>query len=147
MRPRKASASRSTRTRRKQKAFSRHLQKEARSPYLYSRRFGLKLSLSSQTVLAFRGSSTAANVQIRTESVFMKRVSLVMCLALLAASCSRQADDERAIREQVVNYTRALDAGDLNLAGRVWSTTKDVSAITPMGHSHGCRDPRVPAVP
>jgi ketosteroid isomerase-like protein len=60
-----------------------------------------------------------------------------LCLALLATSCSHAVDDERAIREQVANYTRALDSGDLDLAAHVWWATKDVSAITPMGHSHG----------
>lgn len=68
--------------------------------------------------------------------VFTSRTSF-LCLALLAGSCSRPADDERAIREQVANYTKALDTGDLGLAARVWWDTKDVSAITPMGHSHG----------
>src|ERR1700676_1958141 len=66
----------------------------------------------------------------------MSRASL-LCLTVLAASCSRPADDERMIREQVANYTKALDTGDLGLAARVWWGTKDVSAITPMGHSHG----------
>ncbi len=60
-----------------------------------------------------------------------------LCLVLLVASCSRPADDERTIREQVANYTKALDTGDLGLAARVWWDTKDVSAITPMGHSRG----------
>jgi ketosteroid isomerase-like protein len=46
-------------------------------------------------------------------------------------------DDERAIRGQIANYTKALDTGDLALAARVWWDSKDVSAITPMGHSHG----------
>ena len=41
------------------------------------------------------------------------------------------------IREQVANYTKALDTGDLALAARVWWDTKDVSSITPMGHPHG----------
>ena len=68
--------------------------------------------------------------------VLINRASL-LCLTVLAASCSRSADDERMIREQVANYTKALDTGDLGLAARVWSGTKDVSAITPMGHSHG----------
>ena len=68
--------------------------------------------------------------------VFKSRTSLLY-LALLAASCSRPGDDERAIREQVGNYTKALDTGDLGLAAHVWWDTKDVSAITPMGHSHG----------
>ena len=67
---------------------------------------------------------------------FTNRMSF-LCLALLAASCSRPADDERAIREHIANYTKALDTGDLGLAARVWWDTKDVSAITPMGHSHG----------
>ena len=61
--------------------------------------------------------------------------TLLLCLALLAVSCSRSADDERAIREQVANYTKALDTADLGLAAHVWWDTKDVSAITPMGHS------------
>lgn len=71
-----------------------------------------------------------------TGVILMSR-TLLMCVALMAASCSRPADDERAIREQVGNYTRALDTGDVGLASRVWWDTKDVSAITPMGHSHG----------
>ena len=68
--------------------------------------------------------------------VLTRRMSL-LCLPLLAASCSRPVDDQRAIREQVANYTKALDTGDLGLAARVWWDTTDVSAITPMGHSHG----------
>ena len=67
---------------------------------------------------------------------YSNRASL-FCVTLLAVSCSRPADDERRIREQVANYTKALDTGDLGLAARVWWDTKDVSAITPMGHSHG----------
>ena len=62
---------------------------------------------------------------------------LLFCVTVLAASCSRPTDDERIIREQVANYTKALDTGDLGLAAHVWWDTKDVSAITPMGHSHG----------
>ena len=69
---------------------------------------------------------------------FTSRTPL-LCLVLLVASCSRPADDERTIREQVANYTKALDTGDLSLAARVWWDTKDVSAITPMGHSRGWR--------
>lgn len=69
--------------------------------------------------------------------VFTSRTPLLCLVPLLVASCARPADDEEAIRAQVANYTKALDTGDLGLAARVWWDSKDVSAITPMGHSHG----------
>ena len=62
----------------------------------------------------------------------MSRVSL-LCLTALAASCSRPADQERMIREQVANYTKALDTGDLGLAARVWWGTKDCPPSLPWG--------------
>jgi hypothetical protein len=40
----------------------------------------------------------------------------LLCLPLLAASCSRPVDDQRAIREQVANYTKALGSVENGLA-------------------------------
>jgi hypothetical protein len=83
------------------------------------------ISSRSKTVSAFRGSSTLASPTLRS-TVIMSR-KLFLCLLLLANSCSHRADDDRAIREQVANYTKALATGDLGLAGRVWWDAKDVS--------------------
>ena len=66
---------------------------------------------------------------------------VLLCAALLALAGERLgAGDnsaDKAIRDLVATYTRAVDAADTRMAGTVWSTTPDVSFIHPLGHARG----------
>lgn len=68
-----------------------------------------------------------------------------MCFAIvftLSCAASRdKANDTQAatdaIRQQIANYTAALDAADIDLASQVWRTSPEVSFIHPAGHARG----------
>lgn len=50
----------------------------------------------------------------------------------------RPLTDSGRIRQLITDYAAAVDAGNANLAAKVWDTTSaDISFIHPLGHAHG----------
>lgn len=71
---------------------------------------------------------------------------MVVSLGTILCACNtvdRGSDpsaDKAAVGEiqtRISDYLTALDNLDMELAGKVWLNTADVSAITPIGHAHG----------
>jgi ketosteroid isomerase-like protein len=66
---------------------------------------------------------------------------LAMALTVPSAASGNRADETKgasdAIRQQITNYTAALDAADIDLASQIWQTSADVSFIHPAGHARG----------
>ena len=66
-----------------------------------------------------------------------RRPVAVASLLVLAACGPRQDGARDQIRGLVAKYARSIDAADTNLAAEVWSQSRDVSFIHPLGHEHG----------
>jgi len=66
---------------------------------------------------------------------------LALAFTLSCATSVEKPDDTEAakdaIRQQIANYTAALDAANIDLASQVWLTSPEISFIHPAGHARG----------
>ena len=67
-------------------------------------------------------------------------VAVVAFLFPAFASCQARADpaaDSKDIRDLIERYAKAVDTVDLKLLAQIWSHSRDVSFIYPLGEEHG----------
>jgi ketosteroid isomerase-like protein len=73
----------------------------------------------------------------------MRAITLVAIVLAIGSSCSDfHSMEARSVRQQIDAYVEAVNAGDADLAARVWKISDDVSFISPMGHAHGWNEVR-----
>ncbi|HVY92141.1 MAG TPA: nuclear transport factor 2 family protein [Bryobacteraceae bacterium] len=70
----------------------------------------------------------------------MRAFVLVVLIAVCSACSDFRAMDARGVREQIDHYAASIDAADAGLGAQIWSTSDDVSFISPMGHAHGWKE-------